>query len=281
MSRRGGTDDARAVLTSRQNPLVKRAREVRDGRDKALIFVEGLRLCEEAARAALPVEEVLFTEALSDGGRGSRLLEGLADSGARLVPVSEGVMESVADTRSPQGVVLLARRPRADPAEFERRLTRAPGAAPLVVVLHRAANPSNAGAMLRVAEAAGATGLVSTRHTADLFSPKALRGSMGSAFRLPLWAGAELREVLGWCAANGIKTVSTSAGASLSHTEFDWAGPSAVFVGAEGAGLEAEEVAATDASVRIPMRPPVESLNVATALAVILYEAARQRGFGP
>lgn len=279
MSRRARGGTSNDVITSRQNALVKRAREVRDGRDREFIFVEGLRLCEEAARAGLSIESALFTGSLSDGGRGSRLLDALEEAGARLHEVSEGVMESVADTKTPQGVALVARRPPSDLAEFERRLAEGVANAPLVVVLHGAGNPSNAGAMLRVAEAAGAHAVVATLHTADLFSPKSLRGSMGSAFRLPLWAGAEFADVLAWCATRGIETVSTSASATLTHTGFDWTRPAAVVVGAEGSGLTPDEVGATDAAVKIPMREPVESLNVATALAVILYEAARQRDF--
>ncbi|HYN84702.1 MAG TPA: RNA methyltransferase [Pyrinomonadaceae bacterium] len=274
---RGGA--SREVITSRQNALVKGAREVRDGRDRAHIFVEGLRLCEEGARAALSIESAFFTGSLSDAERGSQLLDTLQEAGARLHEVSDGVMESMSDTKTPQGVVLIARRPPSDLAWFERRLAREVSGAPLVVVLHGAGNPSNAGAMLRVAEAAGAHAVVATLHTADLFSPKSLRGSMGSAFRLPLWAGAEFADVLAWCAAKKIVTVGTSASAALTHAEYEWTGPTAVVVGSEGAGLSSSEVEATGAAVRIPMRAPVESLNVAAALAVILYEAARQRGF--
>ncbi|HYY98380.1 MAG TPA: RNA methyltransferase, partial [Pyrinomonadaceae bacterium] len=150
---------------------------------------------------------------------------------------------------------------------------------PLLVILHRANNPSNAGAALRVAEAAGATGVVATRGSADLFSPKSLRGSMGSAFRLPVWAGATFEEALGWCAARGVRTTAADATARTSHTEVDWTTPRAVVLGPEAGGLSDEEVRACAESLRIPMREPVESLNLTTALAVILYEAARQRGF--
>ncbi|HYY41607.1 MAG TPA: RNA methyltransferase, partial [Pyrinomonadaceae bacterium] len=151
---------------------------------------------------------------------------------------------------------------------------------PLVVIMHRINNPANAGAMLRVAEAAGATGVIATAGTVDLFSPKSLRGAMGSAFRLPLWPGAQLDEALNWCAARGIVTVATDLRAELTHTEFDWTRPHALVMGAEAHGLAPQESAAAATHLRIPMRPPVESLNVATALAVVLYEAARQRAAG-
>ena len=261
------------MITSRHNPLAQRARAARDGKLGDLIFVEGVRLCEEAARARLPVEDVIFTAAAAGGERGRSLLARLARAGARLSEVSQGVIEFLADTKTPQGLIALARRPDADRASLERALPPDP----LLVVMHRINNPANAGAMLRVAEAAGASGVVATAGSADLFSPKALRGAMGSSFRLPVWAGAGLGEALRWCAELGVQTISADVRAGAAHTDLDWTGPRAVVMGSEGAGLTAGERAATDLQMRIPMRPPVESLNVAVALAVVLYEAARQR----
>lgn len=279
MSRSGDAGDMRVAVTSRQNPLVRRARAVRDGKDKELIFVEGLRLCEEAASASLTIELLFFTPSFAESARGAQLLDAISQTGALLVPLSENVLGAMADTKTPQGIVLLARRPPTDYRQFEKLFRRGSNTSQLVIVLHGAANPSNAGAMLRVAEAAGATAVIATQHTVDIFSPKSLRGSMGSAFRLPIWTGASLDEALRWCAESGIKTVSTSPSAGLSYTEIDWTASLAVVVGEEGGGLEAGELAATGATIKIPMRAVVESLNVATALAVVLYEAARQRGF--
>lgn len=266
------------MITSRHNALAQRARRVRDRRDGARVFVEGLRLCEEAARSGLAVEEVLFTERFAAGERGARLLADLRAAGrASVAEVSESVLASVSDTKTPQGVALVARRPVTDRESFERALAPEP----LVVVLHGVGNPANAGAALRVAEAAGAAGVVSTAGSTDLLSPKSLRGSMGSAFRLPLWTGASFGEVLAWCTGRGVLTVGTDLSAERAHTGIDWTGARAVVCGAEAGGLADSEAAATDLRVRIPMRPPVESLNVAVALAVVLYEAARQRGIPP
>lgn len=262
------------AITSRKNPHVQRARAARDGREKGLVFVEGVRLCEEALRAGLGFELALHTRALADEGRGAGLLKNLRGVCPAVHLVADDVLDSVSDTKTPQGVVALARRPETGREAVERAT-----GIPLVVVMHRANNPSNAGAMLRVAEAAGATAAVVTKGSTDPLSAKALRGSMGSAFRLPLWTGPALEEALAWCAARGIRTVSTAAGASSAHTGIDWTQPRAVVVGPEAGGLTDEEVRAADESVRIPMREPVESLNVAVALAVVLYEAARQRGF--
>jgi TrmH family RNA methyltransferase len=262
------------LITSRKNSFAQYARGVRNGRERGSIFVEGLRLCEEALRAGLDFEFALHTRALEGGERGERLLTSLREVGARVVAVSEDVFETVSDTVTPQGVVAIARRPQSGPELIARAETM-----PLVVILHGANNPSNAGAALRVAEAAGASGVIATRGSTDLFSPKSLRGSMGSAFRLPVWEGAAFEEALAWCAARGIGTVATGAGARRTHTEIDWTTPRAVVLGPEAGGLTDEEVRACGDSLCVPMREPVESLNLTTALAVVLYEAARQRGF--
>lgn len=262
------------TITSRKNPLAQRARAVRDGREKEFVFVEGVRLCEEALRATVVFELVLYARSLAEDSRGSSLLRQLSDACRETHAVSEDVLESVSDTKTPQGVVALARRPGTG-----REVVESAAGVPLVVVMHEANNPSNAGAVLRVAEAAGATGVILTKGSTDPLSPKSLRGSMGSAFRLPLWTGPTLEEALGWCEGRGIRTVATAAGSPLLHTEIDWTTPRAVVLGPEAGGLSEAELKAADAAVRIPMREPVESLNLATALAVVLYEAARQRRF--
>ncbi|HYY58251.1 MAG TPA: RNA methyltransferase [Pyrinomonadaceae bacterium] len=262
-----------SVITSRDNLLAKRARAVRDGRLPGLIFIEGLRLCEEALAASLLVEELFCTKRLAEDERGRRLLEEAAAAGARINFTSEHVFASISDTKTPQGVAMIASRPQTGPDVLANDRAQVP----LIVVMHRINNPSNAGAILRAAEAAGATGAIATAGSTNLFSPRALRGAMGSAFRLPLWTGAEFRELLDWCAAHGLRTVCAVVTAARSHTEIDWTTPSALVVGAEATGLDRAEVAAADDAVMIPMRPPVDSLNVAVASAVLLYEAARQR----
>jgi TrmH family RNA methyltransferase len=268
------------IITSRDNALARRARAVREGRVQGQIFIEGLRLSEEAARASLDIASVLCTESFAQDERGARLFPLLGKARARVTLVNESVFSSLSDTKSPQGIIILAARPHCGQAALEQRMTRRQQEQPLIVLLHGLNNPSNAGAILRTAEAAGATGAVATAGTTDIFSPKALRGAMGSSFRLPLWTGVKFEEVVNWCRRRGIVTVSSHLRATLSHTQVDWTRPSALVVGAESTGLREAEAAATDESVKIPMRAPVESLNVAVASSVILYEAARQRDAG-
>jgi RNA methyltransferase, TrmH family len=266
------------IITSRDNALVKHARAVRDGKDARQIFVEGLRLCEEA-KQALGVDEisdVICTERITEDRRGARLLADLKISNRRIAITSEQVFASLSDTKTPQGIVLLVSRP----DTRRNRLTINAGEAPLIVILHRINNPANAGAILRTAEAAGASAAILTEETADIFSPKALRGAMGSSFRLPLWTHASFKGALAWCQEQGISTICADLRAQHLHTEIDWTQPSALIVGAESSGLTAAEMAQADQALRIPMRSPVESLNVAAATAIVLYEAARQRKVG-
>jgi TrmH family RNA methyltransferase len=216
---------------------------------------------------------VLYSAKLLRQERGERLLASLAGRACPVVEVKESVLDALADAKTSQGIVVLASRPRTGPEVLAAKL----GDAPLLVVLHRLNNPSNAGAMVRVAEAAGASGLIATAGSTDMFSPKAIRGGMGSSFRLPMWTDVSWDEALAWCQSRGIQTVGTDLNAAQTHSEIDWRLPRAVILGPESQGLSENEVQAADARIRIPMQAPVESLNAAVALAVVLYEAARQR----
>ncbi len=262
-----------SIITSRDNAHVRHARLVREGKVAGEIFVEGIRLCNEAEGAKLEIKEAIHTEELMSDERGSRLLSKLEQHGTRLIVVSENVFAVLSDTKTPQGIILLAAKPQTDACVLEYKSI----SVPLVVIIHRLNNPSNAGAILRTAEAAGAGGIISTTGTTDLFSPKALRGAMGSSFRLPIWTRAEYSDALKWCTERGIITICADVRGEIEHTECDWTLPRALIVGPEASGLSEDEVAQADETLRIPMQPPVESLNVAVAAGIILYEAARQR----
>jgi TrmH family RNA methyltransferase len=140
-------------------------------------------------------------------------------------------------------------------------------------------NPGNLGGLLRTAEAAGATGALLAAGTADPFSWKALRGSMGSAFRLPLRAGLSTEEALDAALARGLAVFATAAGGERRYDEADLRGPTALVVGSEGRGLSPAALRRAAARLRVPRAFPVESLNVGVAAALVLFEAARQRGF--
>lgn len=260
-------------ITSRDNSLLRQARAVRDGKVDELIYVEGLRLSVEALRSKLVIEAVIFSEQLASKEKASSAIDELIKASRRVGSVSEKLLESISYTKTPQGIVVLAQRPEAS----ERRLAASLTRDPLLVVLHQINNPVNVGAILRTAEAAGATGIITTQNTSDPFSPKSLRGAMGSAFRLPIWRNASFAEAVEWCRVKKIELVGTDADASLRHTDWNWTRATALVLGPESTGLTEDELQTTDQSVSIPMRGEVESLNVSVAAGILLFEAARQR----
>ena len=261
------------IITSRENSLLRRARAVGDGQETELIFVEGLRLSEEALRSGLDIEAVIYSEEIAQKERAANLLGELSRICDRLASVSEKLLATISYTKTPQGIIALAARP----VSGQTRLQISDHAPPLLVVMHGINNPVNVGAIVRSAEAAGVTGVITTEHTTDPFSPKALRGAMGSAFRLPFWMGSGYSDILEWCRQRGIVTVCADVEAATLFTDIDWKRSRALIVGPEATGLTRDEVTAAGQSVKIPMQGSVESLNVAVAAAVLLYEAARQR----
>lgn len=261
-------------ITSRDNSLLRHARAVRDGKERDSIFVEGLRLCEEALASGLTIEAVIYSEELGRKERAATLIDQLTGTTHKVASVSEKLLASISYTKTPQGIVLLASRPVSDETSFKAKQS----ASPLLVVMHGINNPVNVGAILRVAEAAGATGVIATQHTADPFSPKSLRGAMGSAFRLPIWKDAAYPTVIEWCRSSGIRLLAADVNASATHIEADWRIPSAIILGPESTGLTRQELESAHQTIKVPMRSDVQSLNVSVAAGVILYEAARQRG---
>ena len=261
------------LIVSRDNSLLRRAREVRDGTARESIYVEGLRLCEEALRSNLNLEAVIYSEQIARKDRAANLIHELESVSAKSASVSEKLLESISYTKTPQGIIVLAARPQLTETQFKTAQPHDP----LLVILHGINNPVNLGAILRTAEAAGATGVIATEGTSDPYSPKSLRGAMGAAFRLPIWTNAAFPQVIDWCRTHRIKTASAVAKAARSYVDLDWRTPTALVMGPESAGLSGAEVAATDESVHIPMQGSTESLNVAVAAGILLYEAHRQR----
>ncbi len=262
------------MITSRDNSLLRLARSVRDGKMQELIFVEGLRLCEEALRSGVSIEAVIASSELAQKERAASLISKLGEVSNRVATVSEKLLESISFTKTPQGIILLASRPESS----QEHLATSQKGNLLIVIMHRINNPVNVGAILRTAEAAGATGAIATPNTTDPFSPKSLRGAMGSAFRLPIWFGPTYVEALAWCAERDMQTICADVHGTTSYGEIDWRRPSALILGPESSGLSREEITMANEAVRIPMREHAESLNVAVATGVVLYEAARQRG---
>jgi RNA methyltransferase, TrmH family len=258
-------------VTSRQNSIVARFRDAarRHADARAPVLVEGATLLQEARSAGWTIDVAAFTEQALAQTDVARLFDDLGERVSRVI-VPERILEAMSPARAPSGVVAIAQ-----PHGWS--LTEVLAAEPaLVVVAVDVQDPGNVGAIVRAAEAAGATGVIASGATADPFGWKALRGAMGSVFRLPLVRVPDTRSALRACRERGLRILATALdGAPVDTVALDR--PCAVCVGAEGAGLPAAILDAADARITIPMQAPVESLNVAVAAGIILYEARRQR----
>ncbi|HKQ80086.1 MAG TPA: RNA methyltransferase [Blastocatellia bacterium] len=260
------------VITSSSNERLKHARRVRDGRAPGLIFVEGERLIEECLQSSLKMTACFHSPDPTQ--RTKKIIAEIERRGCPLFPVTIAALEGVSDTVSAQGLIAIAERPHSG---LDQTLTARDGVAPLIVCLDTARDPGNFGTIVRTAEAAGASGVVATKGSVDAFSPKTLRSSMGSAFRLPVVTGVESEELLIWIRAAKLSVVATAAGGETIYNDYNWRRPTMVIFGAEASGVRRELLERSDERLRIPLRAPVESLNVAAAAAVVLFEAARQR----
>jgi len=256
-----------ARVASRHNPLVSRFRRAAHRRENDDVLLEGATLVEEARRAGWAIHTVAFSERARD--EDASLFAALGPEVSRVV-VTDRVLDAMSPVPAPSGVVALGQ-PRV--ATVAAILAREPS---LVVVAIDIQDPGNVGAIVRTAEAAGATGMIAAGVSADPFGWKALRGAMGSAFRLPLARETGLDEVVAACRHAGLQIVATAVeGVPLPDVALRQ--PTALLLGAEGSGLSPEVLRAADVMLTIPMQGAVESLNVAVAAGIILYEARRQR----
>ncbi|HSK09970.1 MAG TPA: RNA methyltransferase [Vicinamibacterales bacterium] len=262
-------------LSSRHHPLVAACRAVARGRhDQASrLLLDGPHLLMEALASGVAIEVAVLAERLLSVEEGERLQRTLDAAGVETLSASQTVIDALSPASTPSGVVAIAVRPG---TSLARVLARAPQ---LLVVALDVQDPGNVGAIIRAAEAGGATGVVLGGASADPFGWKALRGSMGSALRVPLVHGLPFPAVAGAIRDAGARVLAAVVRGASSAYESDLAGPVAFLLGGEGPGLASDAVAASDAAVAIPMAPPVESLNVAVAAALLVYEARRQRGW--
>lgn len=262
---------SRVTITSRQNPLVTRFRTAARGDVGGVILLDGSHLVADAHTAGVTFQLVAVTPGSREKDDIRILVDMLERSGVEVITVSASVMNAVSPVKTPSGMVALAERPVAAAGALYA------GLAALAVIAVDVQDPGNLGAIVRVAEAAGATGFIAAGGSANPFGWKALRGSMGSALRLPIASAIETDEAIADARRHGCRIVATVPRDGTSLFEIDLTGPIAVAIGGEGQGLPSSVVESADERVTIRMQAPVESLNAAVTAALIVYEAARQR----
>ncbi len=248
--------------------MARLARDPRARRREGVWVAEGVRLAEEVIREGLAVRLWVLEEGWEgSGARAAAVAARIRERGDPVMHVRRGLLREVADTRTPQGVVV------AFVAPPWPRGAALRGRRP-VVVLDRVQDPGNLGTIARTAEAAGCSGLLLTPGCADPGSPKALRASAGSLLRLPAGRCEHPLEDL---AARGVPLAATVRCGGAPPDALDLSGRFALLLGQEGAGLDPALEAAASVRITVPMEGRVESLNVAATAAVVLFEAQRQR----
>lgn len=255
------------MITSLQNPLIKQLRKLhraKERREQQVVLLEGTHLVEEASAIGLFFLTVCCTETWRH--QHPDLFEHLQSRSQRLELVSPEVIKAIATTVEPDGVVATVDRFHTRPVKFSQ----------LGLVLETIQDPGNLGTIIRTAAAAGLEGLWLSEDCADIENPKVLRSSAGQWFRLPMSIRSDLKADLAIAKSQGMQIIATVPTAPQTYWEIDFSRPSLILMGNEGAGLSAELLELAEVQVTIPLVAGVESLNVAIATALMLYEARRQ-----
>lgn len=265
-------------ITSLQNPKVKAAAALRDRRDRdksGLTLLEGFRELTRAHAFGLRLRECFFAPSLFLGVNEYTLLETLDAAGVHLFEVPETTLCKIAYRERPEGLIATAEIP-----EHKLENLPIPKSNGLYLIAEDVEKPGNLGSILRSADAAGATALILTDPRTDLYNPNTIRASTGALFALPI-AVTDNETALRWLKENHIGILAATPHAEDIYTDMDLTVPTAIVVGAEQYGLSPFWMENATLQVRIPMLGKIDSLNVATAATLLVYECARQRRWQP
>ncbi|HET8999104.1 MAG TPA: RNA methyltransferase [bacterium] len=268
-----GESTAPTIITSRKNPVIQDLRSLlqSSSRRTARCVVEGWRFVETAAAGGVDITLVVHTPAAAAHPRGEEMRGRLHAAGVRLIVVSPYVFDSLTQVDAPQGVLGIVRRPPdASPAILD-------DAKAWLAVLDGVQDPGNAGAILRTAVAAGATGGVVAGVAADPFGSKAIRASAGAVFQLPLLFFPSASHAAAALQRHGVRVLVADPRGDRLASEVSYARPLALVFGSEGAGA-ARAWTPSGIRIRLPMAGAMESLGVAAAAAVLLYRAGEAAG---
>ena len=263
------------TITSAANPLIRRMRALLSQRKQrqaeGAFVVEGIRAVWQALESEAEVEVLVVAPDLLRSDAARELLAHRRSAGLRTIEVGNAVFGGLTEREHPSGLAAIVRMPGRRLADLQV------GAQALFVALHEAGNPGNLGTILRTIDAVGGDGLIVIGDSTDPYHPTSVKASMGALFTVPLVRAHTMDEVLAWCRSTGIGVVTTSAGARQSHWEARYPRPGLLLMGSEGEGLAREMLARGDLAVRIPMGGSADSLNLAVATGILLYEAKRPR----
>ena len=265
-------------LSSPHNARVKEAIHLRDRRSRdetGRFLIEGYRELLRALEGGWAIEELFYCQELFLGENEELLLGQVGQRGGQLIACTSPLFHKLSYRDRPDGLVGVSYQKKWGLAECEKMFEGV--ASPFFLVAEAIEKPGNLGTMLRSMDAAGGDALILADPCTDLYNPNVIRASVGTRFTLPCFESTAL-EALAFLKRKKIPIFAATPGASLAYTEVDFRGAVAIAVGTEQLGLSAAWMEAADVQVRIPMRGAADSLNVAMAATLLLYEVRRQRG---
>ncbi len=269
------TESTRNHITSSKNPEIKflRSLEKKKYRDQERMFViEGVRIIEDAIGDDAKFVKVFYSPMLEANPRGMKLLEQLEDLGVKIILLDDKLFSQVSGTETSQGILAILKQP-----EFVLKdILAHKSLYPHIIMLNGVQDPGNLGTILRTAAGAGWSGAVLTSGTADLYNPKSLRATMGAVHKFPILSVEDFESLFEELRSLDYQLVATALEGSKMHFEIDFTTPTVVVVGNEGNGVRPEVLKAMDKLVKIPMDPKAESLNVAIAAGIVIFEGVRQ-----
>lgn len=270
-------EDNMEIITSVNNQRVKDVANLKQKKyrtETGFFFAEGLRAVIEAVQFA-DLSELFFIK--TEENKLTEIIKTAEEKGVRLYCVDEKVMAKLSDTKAPQGVLAVIKMPK-DRLQKLNPGTSSDNNAP-VIILDRVQDPGNLGTIIRTADAVGALGLILLEGCVDAFSPKVVRASMGSLFHLPVIQDVFPEEALTWCYRHGYEPAATALKNAQNMYKADLSKKMAFIFGNEANGVAEELQTAAETRLFIPMAGQAESMNVAMAAGIVLFEGLRQRKF--
>lgn len=263
------------TISGRDNQFVKLAVAARERRAGDLFLVEGFRSIGDLLASNIDIVSVFMTEEFASTERGRSVMDRSRSAMIDTYYVSEKIMSHVADTRSPSGIAAVAREPRYAILDL-RKIAEQGDRLPLIALLYEVNDPSNLGSVLRSAEAAGIAACVLSKGSADVFSPKSVRASMGSLFRVPIVCGVDAGAFIDEARSFEFSAVGAALTGATDHFSFDWPAKTLLVIGSEAHGLPASMIDQLDTTVKIDMAGKVESLNLAVSAGLLFFDAKRK-----
>lgn len=264
------------LITSVQNPKLKQVIHLRERSEREashLFLIEGYRELLRAVEGKWELKTLFICPSLFLGENENTLIRQAVQRGAQVYECSEPAFRKISYRDRPDGLIAIAPQQHLSLSELEKKQKNS---SPFYVVAEAIEKPGNLGTILRSSDAVGVDGLIVCDRCTDVYNPNVVRASVGTLFTVPtVQAGGE--ETLEWLKSRGIKVAAATPHAKHLFTEVDFSGPIAIAVGTEQLGLSKRWMEQADLQVRIPMNGVADSLNVAMATTLLLYEVERQR----